>query len=148
MRRKALEYSVREFALRSNDPAPGGSNTHERDLKFRGSILIEVEEIWNDGESRGTKYDGEIINPLAIYLVRSRRIGLPNSADYVAKQCRYNPRALLLYPERREPIPFFSQAVGVNSLDDAVSWIESGPLIIEGDLAEMSAAKLTRLQTM
>ncbi len=131
-----------EFGLRRNDPSPTYQNTLDKDLRFWGRILIEVEDVWNDDRTRGTRFDGEIYNRLAIYKKASGN----RDKTYVGEQLRYNPRALCIYPEfsSLDDLPFMSLAEEFNQFDDVVDWIAAGPLITEGHLRDAFRRELER----
>ncbi len=131
-----------EFGLRRNDPSPTYRNTLDKDLRFWGRILIDVEDVWNDDRTRGTRFDGEIFNRLAIYKKASGN----RDKTYVGEQLRYNPRVLCMLPEftSSDDLPFMSLAEEFNQFDDVVDWIAAGPLITEGHLRDAFRRELER----
>jgi hypothetical protein len=117
--------SAAEYGLSSDKPPGTYNNTCEKDLRFRGWILVEVENIWKDERTTGTRFDGEILNRLAIY----ETCAAGKVKPFVGEQLRYNPRVLLLLPFQQGDLPFMSLAGEFDSFDDAVEWIEAGQMI-------------------
>lgn len=126
--------------MRSNDPQGRYNNTLPKDLVFRGRTLLEVEDVWNDQRTYGTRFDGEIHNRLAIY----EALDPPR---YIAEQLRYNGRVLLLDPEmvHDHPLPFLSFSQRFATLEEAVNWIARSEMISEGSLRDVFVVELARL---
>jgi len=127
---------IQKYALRSYDPIRG-SNPPIPDLHFIGVLILGVEGVWNDIETRGTYLDGKIMNRIAIYKTNGLipfKSGMKDG-KYIAEQCRYNP-IVILDPRRlsANPIPFFSRAIEFDSLERAIEWIENSSLIDDGNL--------------
>ena len=141
---KLIRTQDREFGLRRNDPSPTYRNTLDKDLQFWGRILIEVEDVWNDDRTRGTRFDGEIYNRLAIYKKASGN----RDKTYVGEQLRSNQNEIVLMipPEiwSSGGLPFMSLAEEFNRFDDVVDWIVAGPLITEGHLRDAFRRELER----
>ena len=123
--------------------APGTfGNSTPNDLFFRGRIQIEVEDVWNDERTRGTRLDGEIFSRISIYT----KVGSAASKAFVGEQVRKNQRAILLTPEivSSGGLPFLSMAKEFEGFSDVVDWIYGGPLIDDGQLRTLFASELER----
>lgn len=132
----------REIGLRRNDPPGCYDSTLEKNLVFRGRIVIEVEDTWNDERTLGTNLDGEILNRIAIYASSAGGDG----KRFVGEQCRYNPRVILKSPEivASGGLPLMSLAEEFDEFDRAVSWILAGPLIEHGQIRGAFELELKR----
>lgn len=115
---------------RHNDEAP-------KDLVFIGRRILGAMDDCTDTRVRGTSYAGEIVSTVAIYKAYE-----PNAAGYVAAQCRFNLRPILINP--KNPPPFLEIGREFETLAEAIAWIEAGPLITEGKLRTLFAEAVRR----
>lgn len=127
-----------DIGLRQDDADGIYNNSLVKDLEFRGRVILHVEGVWNDARTRGTRFDGEIFERLAIYETATKK--------YVAEQLRYNPRVLFTGPpvSSGDALPFMSKARQFDSFEEATAWIRSGPLIPGGNLTLLFEDELSR----
>lgn len=134
---------AKDYRFNSGDPSKPHDNIHGKDLQFHGWILIEVENIWNDERTRGTRFDGEIVNRLAIYeKCKGKKV-----KPFIGEQCRYNPRALLLLPFQKGDLPFISLVRDFDSFDETVAWIAAGEMIESSGLRSVFEKDVARCRS-
>jgi hypothetical protein len=156
-------HPVQEYSLRADAPIPGAVTSSW--LHFRGIELLSVEEKWNDIDTIGTHLDGEIFNRVALYGVlevaesRSNEwvsntassTGRSDFTAIVAEITRYNPRRILLLPNRLKggpnPLPLYSKAQRFSDLRQAQDWLEGDPMLGEGTIRQALDAGLERLRS-
>jgi hypothetical protein len=141
-------HHVRNYSLRRNAPIPG--IVTDSWIRFSGVELLVVEEVWNTDETRGTSLDGEIMNRVALYGVvdsvytgqlrwfqRMRVRQRSDVSTVIAEVSRYNPRVVMLAPDRHRggpiQVPLYSLAQQFDDLQQARVWLEGDPML--GDLA-------------